>query len=126
MRKVVWALVPMLAMVLFGLPSVAVAGDNGCWVKVYASENYDNEDEWDQISGPGQWGSLENVPGAHEDWNEEINSVVVGPRAHAYFYKLNNWEGSALEVGPRRSIPDLSFFDFDGVIKSMKIRCIGR
>ena len=53
--------------------------DKNCWIEVFDDTKYDADDPHVKVQGPKEYASLKNLNG--RDWNNEIQSVIVGSSA---------------------------------------------
>jgi len=95
--------------------------DKNCWIEVFDDTKYDADDPHVKIQGPKEYASLKNLNG--RDWNNEIQSVIVGSSAPVHAYKDKDFKGTEIAFTPGQRIPDLSKLDMSNDIESMKITC---
>ena len=95
--------------------------DKNCWIAIFEDTKYDTDDPHVKVQGPQEYESLKNLKG--RDWNNEINSVIVGSDATVLAYKEKDFKGTEIAFAPDQRIPDLSKFDMSNDIESMKITC---
>ena len=114
-------------LVLAGGSSVTAADlevqviDKGCWVEIYEDDNYDKDDPHLQIQGPAEFASLKDLKG--RNWNNDIESVIVGPNATVKAYKDKDFKGTEIAFTSNQRVPNLSKLDMSNDIESMKISC---
>jgi hypothetical protein len=98
---------------------------SGCWVKIYARENYDEKGRWDVINGPGQWPLLYDLPGSrYPRWDDKIESIIVGPKTRVTLWADDNFGQNQVEFGPDKQIPKLRVYDFQHDAESMKLELV--
>lgn len=95
--------------------------DKNCWIEVFDDTKYDADDPHVQVQGPKEYASLKNLNG--RDWNNDIQSVVVGSGATVLAYKDKDFKGTEVAFAPGQRIPNLSELDISNDIESMKITC---
>jgi len=95
--------------------------DKNCWIEVFDDTKYDTDDPHIRLQGPKEYASLKNLNG--KDWNNEIQSVVVGSDASVLAYKHKDFKGTEIAFAPGQRVPDLSKLDMSNEIESMKISC---
>lgn len=95
--------------------------DKNCWVEVFDDTKYDADDPHVKVQGPKEYASLKNLSG--RDWNNDIQSVIVGSSATVLAYKDKDFKGTEIAFAPGQRIPDLSKLDRSNDIESMKITC---
>lgn len=95
--------------------------DKNCWIEVFDDSKYDAKDPHAQLQGPKEYATLKNVNG--KDWNNDIESVIVGSGATVRAYKERDFQGPEIAFTSGQRIPDLSKLDMSNEIESMKITC---
>ena len=93
--------------------------DKNCWIEVFDDTKYDADDPHVKLEGPKEYASLKNLDG--RDWNNDIQSVIVGSSATVHAYKDKDFKGTEIAFAPGQRIPDLSQLDMSNHIESMKI-----
>ena len=96
--------------------------DKNCWIEVFDDTKYDADDPHVKIEGPKEIASLKNLDG--RNWNNEIQSVIVGSDATVLAYTKRDFKGTEIAFAPGQRIPDLSKMDMSNEIESMKIACM--
>ncbi len=95
--------------------------DKNCWIEVFDDTKYDADDPHVKVEGPEEFSSLKNLNG--RDWNNDIQSVIVGSGATVLAYKDKDFKGTEIAFASGQRIPDLSKLDMSNDIESMKITC---
>ncbi|MBA2252786.1 MAG: hypothetical protein H0W13_08800 [Nitrospirales bacterium] len=95
--------------------------DKGCWVEIYEDDNYDKDDPHLQIQGPAEFASLKDLKG--RNWNNDIESMIVGPNATVKAYKDKDYKGTEIAFTSNQRVPNLSKLDMSNEIESMKVSC---
>jgi hypothetical protein len=95
--------------------------DKNCWIEVFDDTKYDADDPHVKVDGPKEFASLKNLNG--RDWNNDIQSVIVGSGAMVLAYKDKDFKGTEIAFASGQRIPDLSKLDMSNDIESMKITC---
>ena len=114
-------------LMIFGALSVEAADmeiqavDKNCWIEVFDDTKYDADDPHVKVDGPKEYASLKNLNG--RDWNNDIQSVIVGSSATVLAYKDKDFKGTEIAFAPGQRIPDLSQLDMSNHIESIKITC---
>ena len=88
---------------------------------MFDDTKYDADDPHIKVEGPKEYASLKNLNG--RDWNNDIQSVIVGSSATVLAYKDKDFKGTEIAFAPGQRIPDLSQLDMSNHIESMKITC---
>ncbi|MDI3463824.1 MAG: hypothetical protein OJF50_002645 [Nitrospira sp.] len=124
-----------LALILGGLMGVGVMSayaapdvelktvDKACWAEIYEDTDFDVNDPHVKIQGPTQIATLKDYSG--RNWNNEIESIVVGPNAHIKVYSDKDFKGTELELTPNKRANDLSKLNMSDEIESLKVTCGG-
>jgi len=95
--------------------------DKNCWIEVFEDTKYDADDPHVKIVGPSEFASLKHLNG--RDWNNDIQSVIVGSGTTVLAYKDKDFKGTEIAFASGQRIPDLSKLDMSNDIESMKITC---
>lgn len=95
--------------------------DKACWVEIFEDDNYDRDDPRLQVQGPAEFASLKDLKG--RNWNDDIESVIVGPGATVKAYKNKDFKGTEVAFTSNQRIPDLGKLDMANEIESMKVMC---
>ena len=95
--------------------------DKNCWIEVFDDTKYDANDPHVKLQGPKDYASLKDLSG--RNWNNDIQSVIVGSSASVLAYKDKDFKGTEIAFAPGQRIPDLSKLDMSNDIESMKITC---
>jgi len=105
--------------VVLAITTIAVAEGTGCWAKIHDGGNYTGR----TLTLIGKQ-SLPNLEfGVGSDWEGDIDSVEVGPKATLTLYDDENYEDDSRELAPNTRVPDLHQALFDEGIESMKLIC---
>lgn len=125
----------MLAGMLAGLMSVGVIPayaaadvelktvDKACWTEIFEDTDFDKNDPHIAIQGPAEISTLKDFSG--RNWNNEIQSIIVGPNAQIKAYSDKDFKGTELVLTPNKRANDLSKLNMGDEIESMKISCGG-
>ena len=97
--------------------------DKACWAEIYEDTDFDVKDPHVKIQGPAQIATLKDYSG--RNWNNEIQSIVVGPNAHIKAYSDKDFKGTELELTPSKRVNDLSKLKMGDEIESLTITCGG-
>lgn len=99
------------------------AVDKACWTVIYEDTDFDVNDPHVKIQGPTQIATLKDYSG--RNWNNEIESIVVGPNAHVKVYSDKDFKGTELELMPNKQVNDLSKLNMGDEIESLQVTCGG-
>ncbi len=97
--------------------------DKACYAEIFEDTDFDKDDPHVIIQGPTQIANLKDYSG--RNWNNEIESIVVGPNAEITAYPDKDFKGTELVLKPNRRVNDLSKLNMSDDIESMKITCGG-
>jgi opacity protein-like surface antigen len=95
--------------------------DKACWVEIYEDDNYDKDDPHLQIQGPAEFATLKDLKG--RNWNDDIESVIVGPNATVKAYKDKDFKGTEIAFTSNQRVPNLGKLDMSNEIESMRVSC---
>ncbi len=95
--------------------------DKNCYIEVFDDDNFDMDDAHYKIQGPKEFASLKDVNG--KNWNNDIESVIVGSNARVKAYSEKDFKGTELAFAPGQRVPKLGKLDMSNDIESMKISC---
>lgn len=114
------------AFALFAVPGFAAdletqVVDKNCWIEVFDDDDFDMKDDHYKIQGPKEFASLTDVNG--KNWNNDIESVIVGSNARVKTYSEKDFKGTELALAPGQRVPNLGKLNMKDDIESMKIAC---
>ena len=95
--------------------------DKNCWAEIFEDTDFDVDDPHVRVMGPFQSATLEDVAG--QNWNNEIESLIVGPNAMVYAYKEPDFSGTEVVFVANQRNSDLAELDMSDSIESLKIKC---
>ena len=95
--------------------------DKNCFIEVFDDDDFDMDDAHVKIQGPKEFASLKDVGG--KNWNNDIESVIVGSNARVKAYSDKDFKGTELAFAPGQRVPNLGKLDMKDDIESMKIAC---
>ena len=95
--------------------------DKNCWIEVFDDSKYDAKDPHAQLQGPKEYATLNNVNG--KDWNNDIESIIVGSGATVRAYKDRDFQGPEIAFTSGQRVPDLAKLGMSNDIESLKIIC---
>lgn len=95
--------------------------DKNCWADLFEDTGFDLDDPHVRVLGPFESATLEDVAG--QKWNNEIESLVVGPNARVYAYKDRDFSGTEGIFVANQRISDLGELALSDDIESLKIKC---
>jgi Beta/Gamma crystallin len=95
--------------------------DKNCTIEIFDDTKYDADDPHLLIQGPKEFASLKEVSG--RNWNNDIQSVIVGSNATVRAFKDKDFQGTEIAFAAGQRVPDLSQLDMSNDIESMKVTC---
>jgi hypothetical protein len=95
--------------------------DNDCWVEIFDDTKFDTEDAHVKIMGPAEFATLKDLSG--KDWNNDVESLIVGPNSTVSAYKDKDFKGPEVAFTPGQRVPELSKLKMGDEIESMRIKC---
>jgi len=129
--KIVKALM-ILGMLVSGMPAFAAdlettrtietkTIDKNCYIEIFEDDNFDVDDPHLKLQGPHEYPTLNNLEA--KDWNNDIESVIVGSNATVRAYEDKEFKGTELAFVPGQRVQNLGKLDMANDIESMKIVC---
>lgn len=118
---------PILAAIAFGAAPAFAADletqviDKNCYIEVFDDDDFDMKDDHYKIQGPKEFASLKDVGG--KNWNNDIESVIVGSNATVKAYSDKDFKGTELAFAPGQRVPNLGKLDMKDDIESLKVSC---
>ena len=95
--------------------------DKNCYIEVFDDDDFDMKDDHFKVQGPKEFASLRDVGG--KNWNNDIESVIVGSNARVKAYSEKDFKGTELALAPGQRVPNLGKLNMKDDIESMKIAC---
>lgn len=99
------------------------AVDKQCWVEIFEDSDFDKNDPHLKIQGPVQIPTLKDYKG--RNWNDEIQSIIIGPNATVKAYSKKDYAGTELVLTPNKRVAELSEYNMSDDIESMTVTCGG-
>ena len=123
-RKIIPLMTVGLA--LLGLPGFAAdlemqVVDKNCFMEIFEDDHFDVDDPHIVLQGPKEYATLKNLAG--KDWNNDIESVIVGSNATVRAYEDKDFKGTEIAFAPSQRVPNLGKLDMANDIESLKITC---
>ena len=118
---------PLFAAIAFGAAPAFAADletqviDKNCYIEVFDDDDFDMKDDHYKIQGPKEFASLKDLGG--KNWNNDIESVIVGSNATVKAYSEKDFKGTELAFAPGQRVPNLGKLDMKDDIESLKIAC---
>ncbi len=89
-----------------GTTTTATPGsDSDCFVHFFDSDDFDESDDNFELTEAGRYDTLDDRPGADQDWNDEADAIEVGAGATVTIWEEKNFEGTSekLEAGSKNA-----------------------
>jgi hypothetical protein len=87
-----------------------------CFIELWRDKNFAGDHLL--IEGPVE---CETLNSATEKWGDDISSLRVGPNAFVIAYERDSFRGEMICFGPCQEVADLSVYEFNDEIDSMKL-----
>jgi len=87
-----------------------------CYIDVWREADFRGEKR--RIQGPAEYPTLGFSEG---DWGDDIGSLRVGPNAFVTAFRGREFHDEHVTFGPNDEVADLSQFEFDNDIESLKV-----
>lgn len=97
--------------------------DKACYAEIFEDSDFDKDDPHVLIQGPSQIANLKEYNG--RNWNNEIESIIVGPNATMKVYSEKDFKGIELILPANKRVPELSVVNMSDEIESIKLTCGG-
>ena len=82
-------------------------GDGDCFVHLYDSDDFDTSDDNFKLTEEGRYATMDDLPGADQDWTDEADSIEVGDGATVTIWEKENFEGESQELDAGSRHPDI-------------------
>jgi len=97
----------------------------GCWVKIFEEQYFDETEDSDVLYGPARIGRLLFIPGAKKwNWIRDIESIIVGPHARVTLWSDDNFEERYIVLEPGTRLGSLKHLDFHNRAESIRIEYV--
>lgn len=130
MRQLMKQLLMVAGLVYVGLGLAYAAADletktvdKACYAEIFEDTDFDKDDPHVLIQGPSQIANLKEYNG--RNWNNEIESIIVGPNATMKVYSEKDFKGIELILPANKRVTELSVVNMSDEIESIKLTCGG-
>lgn len=130
MRQLMKQLLMVAGLVYVGLGLAYAAADletktvdKACYAEIFEDTDFDKDDPHVLIQGPSQIANLKEYNG--RNWNNEIDSIIVGPNATMKVYSEKDFKGIELILPANKRVTELSVVNMSDEIESIKLTCGG-
>lgn len=97
--------------------------DKACYAEIFEDSDFDKDDPHVRIQGPAQITNLKDYNG--RNWNNEIESIIVGPNATMRVYSDKDFKGIEVVLPANKRVAELSVVNMADEIESIKLTCGG-
>lgn len=98
------------------------SAEKNCWADIFGDPAFDPHKSSVRLVGPFQASTLEELAG--QNWNDAIQSLIVGPNATVHVYRDRDFSGTELIfMSNQRISHELNELDMSHNIESLKIQC---
>jgi hypothetical protein len=97
--------------------------DKACYAEIFEDSDFDKDDPNVRIQGPAQITNLTDYSG--RNWNNEIESIIVGPNATMKVYSDKDFKGIEVVLPANKRVAELSEVNMSDEIESIKLTCGG-
>jgi hypothetical protein len=97
--------------------------DKACYAEIFEDSDFDKDDPNVRIQGPAQITNLTDYSG--RNWNNEIESIIVGPNATMRVYSEKDFKGIEVVLPANKRVAELSVVNMSDEIESIKLTCGG-
>lgn len=73
-------------------------GEGDCFVHLFDSDDFDTSDDNFKLTEQGRYATLDDLPGAEQDWSDEADGIEVGQGATVTIWEEENFEGAPQEL----------------------------
>jgi hypothetical protein len=130
MRQLMRQLLMMAGLVGVGLGFAYAAADleiktvdKACYAEILEDSDFDKDDPHVRIQGPIQITNLKDYSG--RNWNNEIESIIVGPNATMRVYSDKDFKGIEVVLPADKRVAELNEVNMSDEIESIKLTCGG-
>ncbi len=95
--------------------------ESDCWIEIYMNEEFDKNGPRLLLVGAHDLTSLKGLN--DRNWDNDIESIIVGPTASVSLYEEREFNGRVLIVESGQHIPQMRDFDLNNKIESLRTTC---
>jgi len=95
--------------------------ETACWVEIYMNQEFDKNQPSLLLLGPHELTSLKGLK--DRNWDNDIESILVGPRATLLGYEHAEFKGRELVLGPNQRMGSLIEAQMSNEIESLRVLC---
>ena len=95
--------------------------DNKCWAEIYMHAEFDKNGSRLLLVGPHELTTLKGLN--DQNWDNDIESIIVGPEAYMVVYADQEFGGRTLIVTANQNLGNLSDAQMKNDIESLRLSC---
>lgn len=95
--------------------------DTKCWAEIYMNSDFDKNGPRLLLVGPHELATLKGLN--DRNWDNDIESLIVGPEASMVLYDDPEFEGRTLIVAANQTLSNLSDVQMKNEIESLRLSC---
>ncbi len=95
--------------------------DNKCWAEIYMNAEFDKNGLRLLLIGPHELATLKGLN--DQNWDNDIESIIVGPEAMMTVYVDPEFAGRTLILAPNQTLGSLSDAQMKNDIESLRLFC---
>jgi len=95
--------------------------DNKCWAEIYMNSDFDKNGPRLLLVGPHELATLKGLK--DQNWNNDIESIIVGPEASMVLYEHPEFEGRTLIVAANQTLSNLTDAQMKNKSESLRLSC---
>lgn len=92
-----------------------------CWVEIYMNSGFDKNQPHLLLVGPHELMTLKALK--DRNWDNDIESIIVGPRATVVVYEHTHFKGRELLLKPHQRVGSLTDEHLNNEIESLRVSC---
>ncbi|QPD04418.1 MAG: hypothetical protein Nkreftii_002192 [Candidatus Nitrospira kreftii] len=95
--------------------------DNKCWAEIYMNADFDKNAPRLLLVGPHELPTLKGLN--DQNWDNDIESIVLGPEATMVAYEHPEFAGRTLILAANQNIGNLANAQMKNEIESLRLAC---
>lgn len=95
--------------------------DNRCWAEIYMNSDFDKNGPHLLLVGPHELATLKGLN--DQNWDNDIESIIVGPDANMILYEAPQFEGRTLIVAANQTMNNLTDAQMKNKSESLRLSC---
>ncbi|HRI38727.1 MAG TPA: hypothetical protein PLO50_09240 [Nitrospira sp.] len=95
--------------------------DTKCWAEIYMNAEFDKNAPRLLLVGPHELTTLKGLN--DQNWDNDIESIIVGPEAYMVLYADQEFGGRTLILAANQNLGNLSDAQMKNDIESLRLSC---